>query len=693
MAIHIFHVLSAAVLFIVSDVAVTLNDFPQDFGDAFVQMKATYMTSSESSEGAEWVFALYEKEGSGEDEVLVRELCAETGRQVQTYDFHQERKPCSGCCHILFRPYPESIRPWLDHVHTSSSHRFVQFARDPAQLVVASYERIGSSSEDAWVNSATCTRELCVLSEKRSQGKSEEEANNELRDDDMGRHLRAVGCSVDDKSYGECWKKATAQERLNIEADRLYPLVSSMVGISERISKDDKAMSVCYDEAGVADTNALFSWLGLTPDALLDSSKAKHSRVSSESSSIDAWTEIERNLKIRELRARSACSNISTPRLFRDKALFKKASKNSRGIVMCSAPPMLQDTLQALKRIRLAGCDLPVEVWHVGELDDAGIKKIESEIEGSSVRDLTPKLSHELPSDEVQALRSFMCKPLAVLASSFEQVMMVDNDDWVFMNITELFESSTYTTFGMLIFRDRLKMTTLSHQKEAGRYIRELVRRREDYDAFFASPHLDSKRWSPSMSLTSAPIVHSDSNHHADSSLLMLDKSRNLDMAESLLTLHDRYRHELYANVHGDKEVFWLACELIGTCGVSHVGHGVLGHLNSEGCIVGNLLQFHPDDSSKIVHCNCKPDARWYTHFSSPVADRSKYQSLMTIRDSGEENECHKPALSETFPRLLSRQRQIETFDDGFCKSEGRLCDARGDCKASSLCTERPWRW
>eukprot|EP00965_Chrysotila_dentata_P052007 1726372-Pleurochrysis_carterae.AAC.1 len=80
----------------------------------------------------------------------------------------------------------------------------------------------------------------------------------------------------------------------------------------------------------------------------------------------------------------------------------------------------------------------------------------------------------------------------------------------------------------------------------------------------------------------------------------------------ALYIMHERHRHELYSNLHGDKETYWLACELIGglDCGVSEYAAGEMGQLKQAGdreCLYGNLLQFHPDNPSWIVHCNCKP--------------------------------------------------------------------------------------
>jgi hypothetical protein len=66
-------------------------------------------------------------------------------------------------------------------------------------------------------------------------------------------------------------------------------------------------------------------------------------------------------------------------------------------------------------------------------------------------------------------------------------------------------------------------------------------------------------------------VARARSNHHIDGSALLISKSRARRAVATLYVLLETHRHEMYANLYGDKEVFWLACELVGnlTCGVS----------------------------------------------------------------------------------------------------------------------------
>jgi len=426
------------------------------------------------------------------------------------------------------------------------------------------------------------------------------------------------------------------------------------------------------------------------------------------SAQIDDWSAKGGPPAIRELTKRSRCTHDTSPAHgVQVTPLFREAARNSmtsgrrdsrgittRGIVMCCAPDMVSSLLHALQRVRLAGSDLPVQIWHVGELNASVANRLQKE-EGVSVHDLLDAVS-PLPEDEVQDFRGFMCKPLAMLASSFTEVMSIDHDGWAFMNISDLFHSKPYLESGMLVFRDRLQMKTPSKQKEAGHFLRDLIRRRVHVPHFFGDTLVGPMHWRPSSSLLQAPIVKSQSNHHADSSIVLLNKAQAVDMANALYALHDKYRYEMYNNFHGDKETFWIACELVGKCGVSPLLPGIMGEKkDDDDCVHGNMLQFHPDHPERAVHCNCKPEALWYTVVGLPqaaqVEDADESQpSAKVFEPKGTKypfKACAKLDDSITVREFLKHQLSFnQSFDDQTCESDGTMCHADGTCWGSSEC-------
>eukprot|EP00965_Chrysotila_dentata_P003284 107180-Pleurochrysis_carterae.AAC.5 len=60
---------------------------------------------------------------------------------------------------------------------------------------------------------------------------------------------------------------------------------------------------------------------------------------------------------------------------------------------------------------------------------------------------------------------------------------------------------------------------------------------------------------------------------------------------------------------------------------------------------MGNLLQFHPDDPRRVVHCNCKRHASWmYTHATLP----SRFSTqLASMRADGLRNRSAELLVSD----------------------------------------------
>jgi len=319
------------------------------------------------------------------------------------------------------------------------------------------------------------------------------------------------------------------------------------------------------------------------------------------------------------------------------------------------------------------------QVWHVDELSQAEARRLQGMhaiARGVVVRDLTAALSHTLDAAEVAAMRGFMCKPLAVLASSLDEVLLVDHDARFFLDPAALFESTTFVRTGMLLFRDRLRLH-IRHQPvvDAPRFVRQLLRRRLGSPRFLAAEGFRPLPWPwrPSPSLLESPIVTGDSHHAIDSSVLLLSKSHAPQLTAALYILHEKYRHELYANLHGDKETYWLACELVGglECGVSPLAPGEMGALETDRaglgrkCVAGNLLHFHPDRPSWVVHCNCKPHASWlYTHAARPARFSELLASMARAREadgsSGQRRRQDQPRAA-VVPR---GSRAVVTFEE-----------------------------
>ena len=133
-------------------------------------------------------------------------------------------------------------------------------------------------------------------------------------------------------------------------------------------------------------------------------------------------------LGTRELSARLGQGNFRTKPLLKP-SLEWQGKVRSAGIVTCTALGLLDSTLNLLKHLKQLGCSLPIEAWHVGELGPSNTSRLTA-FKTVQVRDLLTVISTDVASDpaDVDTFRGRMCKPLAVIASNVDEVMLIDHD-------------------------------------------------------------------------------------------------------------------------------------------------------------------------------------------------------------------------------------------------------------------------
>lgn len=495
------------------------------------------------------------------------------------------------------------------------------------------------------------------------RSKSKVEAERIFEKQDARPWLTAYGCPASSQTYWQCLQMLSVEDGLQVEARRAQATISGMVDIAA-LAAGPRTFELNLDwllPNRFNDTvSALVRWLGassseqeraqlvarshercfgaakvLNMATQMDLNPSQHVVSSTSAKQVEMRRAVEGGISghVRELSARSGLRNFTPPPLFKaasyDSLVADTSAATGTGIVHCTAPHLLTSTLKVLKHLRGIGCTLSVEAWNVmHELSPRNVSHLQA-LKGVRVRDLREVLSAQVASDtwEVAALRGFMCKLIALLASDFDEIILVDHDSMFFSSPTSLLRSSVFLQTGMLMFRDRVKRSVSGAPlKDPPRYLRTLIRRRLGWKGALKTPQRPGHAktslpllpwpWRPSSKLLGSPMASGESAHFIDSSVLLLSKRRAPLVVATLYRLHELYRHELYANLHGDKETYWIACELVGglSCGVSRFLTGEMGALKH--CLIGNLLQFNPDDGSP-VHCNCKRAN--YTHVSRPV--------------------------------------------------------------------------
>lgn len=99
----------------------------------------------------------------------------------------------------------------------------------------------------------------------------------------------------------------------------------------------------------------------------------------------------------------------------------------------------------SVNRLRDTGCDLPVEVWHLGnEISDSVIKSFAGlNVSFRNFYDIGPVLK-----------TGFFLKPLAILHSSFQEVLYLDADNVCLHDPSYLFDLPDYQMTGTIFWPD-----------------------------------------------------------------------------------------------------------------------------------------------------------------------------------------------------------------------------------------------
>jgi len=97
--------------------------------------------------------------------------------------------------------------------------------------------------------------------------------------------------------------------------------------------------------------------------------------------------------------------------------------------------------------------NIPIEIFYVGKVEefDYKIKGMILALGNITIHNILDKLDTISSEDD---LRGYQTKPLAVLCSSFEEVILLDADALSFIDPQYLFQAEGYEKSGMLLFKD-----------------------------------------------------------------------------------------------------------------------------------------------------------------------------------------------------------------------------------------------
>ncbi|CAI5739934.1 unnamed protein product [Peronospora farinosa] len=265
-----------------------------------------------------------------------------------------------------------------------------------------------------------------------------------------------------------------------------------------------------------------------------------------------------------------------------------------RGIVMPLFEKLTGLGLSLILELRAMGVSLPIEVPHCTELNPKTLELLQTKKELGKIRaydicDLAANAksatntSRPVFCDNIDAchtkFRSFMIKPLSIVYSQFDQILMLDADTSFFLNPTVLFDSEKFKTTGILLMHDRIG--------GAGHLARKAPRQpnlsveQEYFSTFNVTPFrpvptlqrpkatVPNKtpvklNFEPSDFLLSSHSFNRRASHQADSSQMFWNKKlqpRATVILASFLAQSDIAPPPS----HGDKELFFFASELAET--------------------------------------------------------------------------------------------------------------------------------
>ncbi|KAJ3385929.1 hypothetical protein HDU80_000530, partial [Chytriomyces hyalinus] len=259
----------------------------------------------------------------------------------------------------------------------------------------------------------------------------------------------------------------------------------------------------------------------------------------------------------------------------------------------------------------ILNCTLPIEVFYIGENDLA-----RAERKKLAKLPMVTLINMEECLPKVRDVNGFNIKPYVMLASSFREVIFLDDDVTMIQNPSTLVdESFIYKTYGTLFFLDR------SFRAGNSEWVRSFI------------PF-------PSSTSENGRYMRNVSQDEQESSLVVLDKARIGVVHALLAACHMNMKQSrdeaLHKHTHGDKESFWLSHELVrapygfipGVGGAAGFFRTKNGGLPESDVVCGP--QSHIDEMHRLTHFNgltllYKDDpAKGYIdfhHYVAPIRD------------------------------------------------------------------------
>lgn len=239
-----------------------------------------------------------------------------------------------------------------------------------------------------------------------------------------------------------------------------------------------------------------------------------------------------------------------------------------RGIVTCAGGKYFTPAWVLINILRMHGCKLPIEIWHIGpeEVTDKMREVVEKVPDVKFVDAFEVKMKHN-----IRKLGGWESKPLAIMYSSFEEVLFLDSDNVPTVNPEFLFEDKHYKDTGAVFWPDYEKL----------------------------------ERW---RSIWQICDVEYKNEPEFETGQILVDK-RKCWKALNLTMRMNEYSEFFYKHIWGDKDTFHMGWKMIGQKYSMppypiHPLQATMCQLDFEGRIIfqhRNLSKFKLGDNIKIA--------------------------------------------------------------------------------------------
>jgi hypothetical protein len=214
-------------------------------------------------------------------------------------------------------------------------------------------------------------------------------------------------------------------------------------------------------------------------------------------------------------------------------------SSNGKGIVICVGNKYIRYASSIIDSLRyVIETKLPIEIMYYGK-DDLHQHYINffRRLKDIYITDLSTFFDND-----IVGIKGWAIKPFAVLASRFEEVILIDADSFYLRDPIELYDEKGYQEKGTLFFKDR---------------------------TLHPGSHIGIK-WLKSWMIDPLPETRElrfwkeASRHEVESSTVVIHKTKTLLGLLNVCKLNEKMIRKsiMYRMVHGDKETFWIGFDM-----------------------------------------------------------------------------------------------------------------------------------